>query len=120
VRRKVERPKRPVFLSPFIFHRGDGKPLGDFRKAWAKACSAAGVPALLFHDLRRSGVRNMVRAGVDRDVARKITGHKTESMFSRCNVTDTRDQVEAFRRVEIYLAEQRERTAKVAAMGAPS
>jgi integrase len=68
-----------VFLSPFVFHRGDGKAIGDIRKVWAKAATVAGVPGLLFHDLRRSAVRTLVRAGVDRDMARKISGHKTEA-----------------------------------------
>jgi integrase len=104
-RREVRRKGRPVYLSPFVFHRGDGKALGDFRKKWAKACAAAKVPpALLFHDLRRSGVRNMVRAGVDRDVAKSISGHKTDSMFSRYNITDERDQREALRRLDLYVA----------------
>lgn len=107
-RREVPRKRGPVFLSPFVFHRGDGKQLGDFRKAWAKACAAAAAPDLLFHDLRRSGIRNMIRAGVDRDVAKRISGHRTDSMLSRYNVTDTSDQVEAFRRVQDYLTEKRQ------------
>jgi integrase len=92
------------------------QPLGDFRKAWAKACAAASLPALLFHDRRRSAARNLVRAGVDHDVARKITGQKTVSMFSRYDITDTRDHVEALRRVGHYLAEQ-SLQAKVASIG---
>lgn len=48
---------------PFVFFRR-GRPVGNFRKVWAKACQAAGAPGLLFHDLRRTGVRNLVRAGV--------------------------------------------------------
>lgn len=110
-RRQVHRRNRPVFVSPFVFHRGDGKPLGDIRKSWDKACESAGRPGLLFHDLRRSGVRNMVRAGVDRDVARKITGHKTESMFSRYNITDESDQREAFQRLSLYVTARKERKA---------
>jgi integrase len=103
--RLVRRKRRPVFLSPHVFHRGDGKPLGDFRKVWRKACAAAKLPpTLLFHDLRRSGVRNMVRAGVDRDVAKSISGHKTDAMFSRYNITHERDQREALRRVDLYVA----------------
>lgn len=74
------------------------------RKAWSKACAEAGVPALLFHDLRRSAARNLVRAGVDSEVARKITGHKTESMFRRYNVIDERYQREALRRVDLDVA----------------
>jgi integrase len=41
-------------LTPYVFHRG-GRPIGDFRKAWATACRSAGVGGTLFHDLRRSG-----------------------------------------------------------------
>ena len=45
----------------FVFHN-DGQRIGDFRKAWATACTAAGVGKILVHDLRRSGVRNIVRS----------------------------------------------------------
>ncbi len=47
----------------------DGDRVGDFRKAWATACEAAGVPNKLFHDLRRIAARNTVRAGVLKDLA---------------------------------------------------
>jgi integrase len=104
LRREVRRKRRPVFLSPVVFHRGDGKPIGDFRKKWAKACVMAKVSGLLFHDLRRSGVRNLIRAGVDRDVAKKISGHKTDSMFSRYNITDERDQRVALIALDHYVA----------------
>ena len=39
----------------------DGKRVGDFRKSWNTACTQIETPGLLFHDLRRSAVRNMVR-----------------------------------------------------------
>lgn len=38
----------------YVFTREDGKPVRDFRRTWAKACEAAKVPGLLFHDLRRN------------------------------------------------------------------
>jgi len=69
-------------LASLIFHH-DGNPIVDARKAWKTACPKAGVPRRLFHDLRRSAVKNMDEAGVWRDVAMAISGHKTQAMYSR-------------------------------------
>ena len=41
------------------------------------------MPWLLLHDLRRSAVHNLERAGVSRSVAMKLTGHKTENIYRR-------------------------------------
>ena len=74
-------------IVPWVFHR-DGERIKSLRNAWAGACRRAGVPAALFHDLRRTAVRNLERAGVPRSVAMKLTGHKTESVYRRYAIAD--------------------------------
>ena len=60
-----------------------GRRVRSFGKAWADACVAAGYPGMIPHDLRRTAVRNLERAGVSRSVAMQLTGHKTEAVYRR-------------------------------------
>lgn len=53
---------------PYVFHR-DGEEIRSFRKAWDGACERAGLVGAWFHDLRRTAVVNLERAGVPRSVA---------------------------------------------------
>ena|SRR6476469_6419341 len=58
-----------ALTSKLLFIWEDGKPIRDFRSAGEEACVAAGLPGLLFHDVRRTAVRNMIRAGVPEKIA---------------------------------------------------
>jgi hypothetical protein len=75
---------------PVVFHR-DGVPIKDFRFNWRKACAAARVAELKFHDLRRTAVRNMRRDGVPQVVRMRISCHRTDSMERRYNIVDVED-----------------------------
>jgi integrase len=93
--RRMARPKETGELERLIFwrvydgrprpglQRGDATRVVDFRKVWASACREARAGRILFHDFRRTALRNMRRAGVDRRTAMLMSGHRTEATFER-------------------------------------
>ncbi len=112
---------------PYVFHR-DGEAVKDFRGSWDSACIKVGlfeilkddkgnvvtdtegkpvkVPAKIFHDFRRTAIRDMVRSGVSERVAMKISGHKTRSVFDRYNIVSDQDLREAAKKKQVYHEKQ--------------
>jgi integrase len=95
-----------VVGSPLIFHNGRGERVGgktgEFWTTWERAIARAKVRYFSFHDLRRTAVRNMVRAGIDRTVAKRISGHETDAIFERYNIVDERDLADALEKRAAY------------------
>jgi integrase len=102
----------------FVCQRHDRR-LGTIDTGWKTACVKLGLATgtwvssrgmwnnyvgPVFHDLRRTGLRNLIRAGVDRDVAMSISGHLTERVFTRYNIVNEEDLAEAGRKVAAYYA----------------
>jgi integrase len=106
-RREFKKPDGGSSLSEFVFHfRGRPMPETTIRRWWMDASTKAGLPKKLFHDFRHSAVRDMIRGGVPQTVAMSISGHKTESMFRRYNITTTADKLEALRLRQRYVEAQ--------------
>lgn len=89
-----------------IFHRGDGSPIGDYHHVWKRATKLAGCEGRVVHDLRRSRVRALTRAGVPETVAMRLTGHRTRKVFDAYNISSETDLMDAQQRTEVYLQQQ--------------
>ena len=115
---------------PYVFHR-DGEPIKGFRKAWVSACIKVGlcevlrddhgnpvtfkgkdekrvvrIPTRIFHDFRRTAIRDLVRSGVSERVSMKISGHKTRNVFDRYDIASDQDLREAAQKKQAYFERQ--------------
>ncbi len=84
----------------YVFTRSSGKPVRAFRTTWQNACTHAGIPDLLFHDLRRTGARNLRRAGVAEGIVMKIGGWRTRSVFERYAIVSRSDMNDAILKLQ--------------------
>jgi len=98
-RKTDELQREKGIICPFVFHK-NGKPIKSFYKAWRTACKKAGVPGRIIHDFRRTAIRNIDRAGITENIAMKLTGHKTPSVYRRYNIVSDRDLEEAAAHLE--------------------
>lgn len=98
----VEHHLRQYPSSPWLFSEPDGTRIPDIVGSWETICRKAGMPKLLFHDFRRSAVRNMVRSGTSEHTAMKISGHRSAGVFRRYNIISERDIDQAGERLEQF------------------
>ena len=81
--------RRDIAQGTLVFHR-NGQPVGDFKRSWATANKRAGM-AKLFHDLRRTAVRNFIAQDLPERLVMALTGHKTNHMLHRYHVVVEKD-----------------------------
>jgi site-specific recombinase XerD len=121
-------------IIPYVFHR-KGKRIRDWRGRWLRALLKVGlahrevgedgqpkkggkiIPHVIRHDLRRTGIRNLSRAGVSEAVAMRLCGHETRSVFDRYNVVTGDDLREAVAKLNAAKTATIKVSSKVAVVG---
>lgn len=82
---------------PYVFHQGDGRPWGDFRKRWKTAKRRAGVPLnFVWHGLRHTWTTEMLRNSVHKSHVQRLGGWKDSKMvdiYAHLQIADLRGSV---------------------------
>lgn len=101
--------------TPWVFFRSEnrgtrgksmhqiGKPVKTIRHLLDTVRQKLGLEVRLFHDLRRTGARDMRKAGVSEGVIMALGNWKTRSVFERYNIKDETDLHDAARRRNEFL-----------------
>ena len=104
---RAERHRRPK--QNHVFATPDGKPVPTryTERYFKKACEKAKVGPYRIHDLRHTFNTNMIKAGVNKVVIMKLTGHKTDKMFTRYSHLDKEQGEGAMAKLDALLSEVR-------------
>jgi hypothetical protein len=85
----------------------NGEPVyAPLRGLRSKAKQVMTYKGMIFLDLRRTAIRDLVAAGVPEKVAQTITGHRTRSTFDRYHIESQKDVSEAGRKLAIFHGEK--------------
>src|SRR5579885_125487 len=100
---------------PWLFHN-HGHPIIDYRRAWHKACAAAGLPGRIPHDFRRTAARNLINAGVDPLTTMQLVGWNDMEMLRRYNIINDSTLAAGAAKLQTYLEAQKRKAPKLVSL----
>lgn len=88
-----------------VFLTSRSKPIGKttWLNTWRDATEKADRSHFLFHDIRRSVARRLELAGIPRQIAMGWIGHRSEGMYRRYAITNTKDVADAAERLITHI-----------------